>query len=55
MATKADKVKSSKRPARKVALAEALGLERSEVTWVSARTGNGIDVLQARVMDLLTA
>ena len=53
VATKSDKVRSSKRPARRAAVAAALGVERGDVTWVSARTGAGVDVLQAQVHDLL--
>jgi GTP-binding protein len=53
VATKADKVRSSKRPARKAELAGALGRARTDVTWVSARTGAGIDVLERRVLEWL--
>jgi GTP-binding protein len=49
VATKADKVRASKRPGRKVALAEALGRPRTDITWVSARTGAGIDLLERQV------
>jgi GTP-binding protein len=50
VATKADKVRASKRPARKAELAGALGRTRSDVTWVSARTGAGIDRLERQVV-----
>lgn len=53
VATKSDKVRSSKRPGRKAELAAALGMTRGEVIWVSARTGAGIDVLEARITKLL--
>jgi GTP-binding protein len=53
VATKADKVRSSKRPARRAAVAEALGRPRADITWVSARTGAGLDVLERRVDDWL--
>jgi GTP-binding protein len=50
VATKADKVRASKRPGRKAELAGALGRQRSDVTWVSARTGAGIDVLERQLV-----
>jgi GTP-binding protein len=55
VATKSDKVRSSKRPARRAELAGALGRARTDVTWVSARTGAGIDVLERRVEGWLGA
>ncbi len=53
VATKSDKVRPSRRPGRKAELAERLGLERGDVTWVSAHKGTGIDQLQAQLLDLL--
>lgn len=53
VATKSDKVRSSKRASRKEQLAGALGRARTDITWVSARTGAGIDVLERRVDDWL--
>jgi GTP-binding protein len=46
VATKHDKVKSSQRERRKRDLAAACQLERSDVIWVSAVTGVGIDHLR---------
>ena len=46
VATKHDKVKSSQRERRKRDLAAACQLERSDVVWVSAVTGVGIDRLR---------
>jgi GTP-binding protein len=46
VATKHDKVKSSARERRKRDLAAACQLERSDVVWVSAVTGVGIDRLR---------
>ena len=49
VATKADKVKSSKRPARRRDLAEGCALDPGDVVWVSATKGTGIDDLRALV------
>ena len=46
VATKHDKVKSSKRERRKRDLAQACGLERGDVVWVSAHTNVNIDRLR---------
>jgi GTP-binding protein len=46
VATKHDKVKASARERRKRDLAAACQLERSDVVWVSAVTGVGIDRLR---------
>jgi len=46
VATKSDKVKSSKKPARKRELAEGCGLEPGDVVWVSAEKNVNIDRLQ---------
>ncbi|MFP3900978.1 MAG: ribosome biogenesis GTP-binding protein YihA/YsxC [Acidimicrobiia bacterium] len=49
VATKHDKVKASRRERRKRELAAACGLEPSDVVWVSAVKGTGIDRLRALV------
>ena len=49
VATKGDKVKSSKRPTRRRELAEACRLETGDVVWVSSRNGANIDVLRQLV------
>ena len=53
IATKHDKVKSSKRQKRKRDLAAACGLPEKEVVWVSATSGVGIDRLRALVLEWL--
>lgn len=55
IATKHDKVKSSQRDKRKRALAEACGLAQSEVVWVSASKGVGIDKLRSLVLEKLAS
>jgi GTP-binding protein len=54
VATKLDKVSSTRRPKRKADLAAALGLEKGDVRWVSAAKGFGLDELRADLLDLLT-
>jgi GTP-binding protein len=49
IATKHDKVKSSKRDKRKRELAEGCMLEPGDVVWVSAAKGSGIDRLRSLV------
>jgi GTP-binding protein len=49
VATKADKIKSSKRPARRRQLAEGCELDPGDIVWVSATKGTGIDALRALV------
>jgi GTP-binding protein len=49
VATKLDKVKSSKRPRRRRELAEGCRLDPGDVVWVSATTGDGIDLLRSLV------
>ena len=49
VATKHDKVRSSKRVRRRRELAAGVGLDESEVLWVSAVTGVNIDRLRARI------
>lgn len=51
VATKADKVKPSKSKARRTELITKLGVERSEVLWVSAETGAGIPELRREIVD----
>lgn len=53
VATKHDKVRSTKRDARKRELAAACSLEPGDVVWVSAATGVGIDRLQSLVRSWL--
>lgn len=54
VATKHDKVKSSKRTRRKRDLAAGCEVDEHEVRWVSATTGVGIDRLRTEVRELLT-
>ncbi len=49
VATKSDKVKSSKRPARRRDLAAGCELDPGDVVWVSATKGTGVDTLRALV------
>ncbi|MEL7158140.1 MAG: ribosome biogenesis GTP-binding protein YihA/YsxC [Actinomycetota bacterium] len=53
IATKHDKVKSSKRTRRKRDLAAGCQLEEGDVVWVSAHTGTGIDRLRSLLLDWL--
>ena len=55
VATKHDKVRSSHRDRRRREVAEACGLDRADVVWVSARTGVNVDRLRDRVRDWLRA
>jgi GTP-binding protein len=55
VATKHDKVKSSQRDKRKRELAAACGLEPSEVIWVSAHKGVGVDRLRGLILESLNA
>ena len=55
VATKADKVRPSRRGARRVDLAAKLDADRGEVQWVSAARGTGIPELRALVFALLHA
>jgi GTP-binding protein len=54
VATKIDKVRSSKRQTRKGELAAACQLEPGDVIWVSSEKGTGIDVLRSVVLAHLT-
>ena len=53
VATKLDKVPSTRRPRRKRELEGALGLERGDVRWVSATKRIGIDELRDDIATLL--
>ena len=55
VATKADKVRPSRRGARKVELAVKLGADRGTVHWTSATKGTGIGELRVLVRALLQA
>ncbi|MCC5950627.1 MAG: YihA family ribosome biogenesis GTP-binding protein [Acidimicrobiia bacterium] len=55
VATKADKVKSSKRTRRRRELAEGCDLEVGDVVWVSATTGEGIDRLRSLLLSWVAA
>ena len=54
VATKGDKVKSSKRATRKKELAAGCELEPGDVVWVSTHNGANIDVLRSLVLSHLT-
>lgn len=54
VATKMDKVKSSKRQKRKRDLAEGCRLETGDIVWVSAAKGTNIDQLRGLVVAHLT-
>ena len=49
VATKFDKVKSSKRATRKKELAERCQLDQGDIVWVSATKGDGVDALRSLV------
>jgi GTP-binding protein len=49
VATKFDKVKSSKRATRKKELAGGCRLDQGDIVWVSAAKGDGIDALRSLV------
>ncbi len=53
VATKLDKVRSSKRDTRKRDLAAGCGLEIGDIIWVSASKGTGIEQLQKHIESLL--
>ena len=53
VATKADKVRPSKSQKRRKELTGRLGVERSDVRWVSADKGQGIPELRALVLETL--
>ncbi len=51
VATKFDKVKSSKRSTRKKELAAGCQLDLGDIVWVSATKGDGVDQLRSLVRD----
>lgn len=53
VATKIDKVGSSKRPKRKADLSSALGVEKDDVVWVSAAKNLGLDELRLEIRSAL--
>jgi GTP-binding protein len=53
IATKHDKVKSSQRDKRKRELAEGCGLAPSDIVWVSAAKGVGVDRLRGLILQWL--
>ena len=53
IATKHDKVRSSRLGSRKKQVAEGCGLPRSDIVWVSAAKGTGIDRLRGLVREWL--
>jgi GTP-binding protein len=55
IATKHDKVKSSQRDKRKRELAAGCELEQSDIVWVSAAKGVGIDKLRGLILEWLSA
>ncbi len=55
VATKIDKVRSSRQGARRAELTSKLGTERSDVAWTSSAKGSGIPELRALVAALLQA
>ena len=54
VATKHDKVKSSKRDTRKRDLAIGCGVSQKDVIWVSADSGVGIDTLRGHILSTLS-
>jgi GTP-binding protein len=53
VATKADKVRPSKSKKRRTELTAKLGVERGDVSWVSAEKGTGIPELRTRIKALI--
>jgi GTP-binding protein len=54
VASKHDKVKSSKRDRRKRDLADGCGVSAGDIVWTSAVTGTGIDRLRDMIREWLT-
>ena len=54
VATKEDKVRPSKRGARKDDLVKKLGIEKKDVLWVSANTGTGIWELRSEIIEFFS-
>jgi GTP-binding protein len=55
VATKHDKVKAMQRDRRKAELAAAAGRSPSEIPWVSAAKGTGIEALRGQLLGWLSA
>ena len=55
VATKADKVKASKSKKRRADLVAKLGVDKADITWVSAEKGLGIPELRTKIRELLNA
>lgn len=53
VATKADKVRAAKSGRRRADLVKKLGVEKSEICWVSASRGTGIVELRKRISNLI--
>ncbi len=53
IATKADRVKATKRSVRVAEVAAGCQLDENDVLWVSASKGTNIDVLRGRFLDLI--
>ena len=53
VATKHDKVRSSKRETRKRDLAAGCGVAQRDVMWVSADSGVGVDALRGHILGVL--
>lgn len=53
VATKADKVRPAESSRRRADLSQKLGVDKSEILWVSADKGAGIAELRSRISDLL--
>ncbi len=51
VATKIDKIRSSKSSGRRSELVNKLGVEKSDVVWVSASSGAGIPRLRSEILD----
>ena len=54
VATKEDKVRPSKRGARKNDLVKKLGTKKEDVLWVSANTGTGISELRSEIIEFFS-
>ena len=51
VATKIDKIRSSKSSGRRSELVNKLGVEKNDVVWVSASSGAGIPRLRSEILD----
>jgi GTP-binding protein len=51
VATKSDKVRSAKSSKRRQELTSKLGVEKSDVLWVSAESGDGISQLRSEIVN----